>query len=290
MGVSLAVLVVYAFSKQIHHGGVQPDRSTGKTNLDKLRQRSDSVDSLVLLEWDTAFFGFPIARIVNPRAHAEELRDAAAQMRERQIPLAYWTADNPSPEAHAQAIELGATLVDEKLTFVANVVNLTGHQLPAMPLVEPYHDGMSLAELKQLAIDSSKYSRFVVDPTFPQTKARALFEEWMVRSVNKVVADEVIVIRHESHIAGMVTLAHAGTRASIGLLAVAERFRGRKFGEALVRTAQQKSCDHGCSEVQVITQQANAAAQRLYYKCGFELQKTESCYHLWSTPGFVPPM
>lgn len=246
------------------------------------------MDSLKLLEWDTTFFGFPVARIVNPQARSEELQEALSQMQRRQIPLAYWNADSPSPETHRQAVSLGATLVDEKLTFVAHLIKRPAHPLPGIPIVEPYRDGMPLSDLKQLAVDSSMYSRFVVDARFPRDTARAMFEEWMIRSLNKTVADEVLLIRQESNVVGMVTIAQVGNGGSIGLLAVAERCRGRQFGHALICAAQRWCRDRDLTEIRVVTQQANVAAQRLYYKCGFELEKTEVCYHLWSTPLALP--
>lgn len=246
------------------------------------------MDLLRLLEWDTGFFGFPVAKIVNAQAQPEELREAVSQLQSRQIPLAYWFATNPSPEAQSLIVELGGTLVDEKLTFVACLEKLSDQTLLPLSLVEPYSAGMPLSDLMQLAVESGIYSRFVVDPKFPQAKARAMFEQWIVRSIDKSLADEVLVIRQESKIVGMVTIAKAGTRGSIGLLAVAEQCRGRHYGQALVRAAQQWCRNRDFQEVQVVTQQANVAAQRLYYKCDFELEQMESCYHIWSAASFWP--
>jgi dTDP-4-amino-4,6-dideoxy-D-galactose acyltransferase len=246
------------------------------------------VDLLKLLEWDTKFFGFPVAKILNVQARPEELREAVSQLRSQQIPLAYWFADKPSAETHSQVVELGGALVDEKLTFVARLDSLP--EQPSVPLsvVEPYREEMPLSDLKQLAVESGVYSRFVVDTRFPQAAARAMFEEWIIRSVNKAVADEVLVIRQGSSIVGMVSIATKGDRGSIGLLAVAERCRGRQFGQALVVAAQNWCRDRSFQEMQVVTQQANVAAQRLYFKCGFQLERMEACYHIWSTSGIVP--
>jgi dTDP-4-amino-4,6-dideoxy-D-galactose acyltransferase len=247
------------------------------------------VDLLKLLEWDTKFFGFPVAKILNAHAQTEELREAVSQLRSQQIPLAYWFADKPSAETHSQIVGMGGDLVDEKLTFVARLDNLPEQQ-SSVPLsvVEPYREEMPLSDLKQLAVESGIHSRFVVDTKFPQATARAMFEEWIIRSVDKAVADEVLVIRQDSSIVGMVTIATKGNRGSIGLLAVAERCRGRQFGQALVVAAQNWCRDRSFREMQVITQQANVAAQRLYYKCGFQLEQMEACYHIWSTASFLP--
>jgi dTDP-4-amino-4,6-dideoxy-D-galactose acyltransferase len=240
------------------------------------------VDSLVALQWDTNFFGFSVARITNPRANPDQLQQAVRQMQQQGIRLAYWFADQPTAEMHASALSLGAALVDQKLTFVASTIDLPDADFPAMPRVAQYHDGMSIDDLKQLAVDSGVYSRFVVDANFPRNVARALFEEWIVRSLNKTVADEVLVIPQDSSIAGMVTLSHSGPRAVIGLLAVDARFRGQGLGGTLVRAALNWAREHGFPEIQVVTQDANVAARHLYVKSGFQLEKSEACYHFWS--------
>jgi len=239
------------------------------------------MEPLQSLDWDTKFFGFQIARINNPHASADELRQARLQMLERKIPLAYWAADEPTGRVQEIAVELGGTLVDQKLTFAAAVQDLPQPDLPALELVESYQPEMPMADLKKLAVDSGIYSRFVVDPKFPKEKAIAMFEEWIVRSANKAIADDVLVIRQNGRIAGMSTVARKGDVGSIGLVAVSEKFRGRQFGEALVRAAQNWSRQLELKEIQVTTQHANLPARRLYEKCNFHLKKMEYFYHFW---------
>lgn len=238
--------------------------------------------TLELLDWDTSFFGFPVAKVVDPDADAHDLQAAVAEMRANKISLAYWAANKPNADLNQLVVSLGGRLVDEKLTFVARLTDQVNVSLLQMGLVETYREGMSLSDLKQLAVDSGLYSRFVVDPKFPQDKARALYEEWMIRSASKLVADEVLVIRQSSRVVGMATLVRSGERGSIGLIAVSKEFRGQKYGEALVRAAQNWWRERGCNEIRVVTQQANFAAQHLYRKCGFEVQKTEYYYHIWT--------
>jgi dTDP-4-amino-4,6-dideoxy-D-galactose acyltransferase len=142
---------------------------------------------------------------------------------------------------------------------------------------------MSLSDLKRLAVDSGIYSRFIVDPLFPNDKANAMFEEWILRSVDKSIADDVLVIEQDSRIAGMATVVSKGSYVSIGLVAVAEGYRGRQFGESLVRCAQNWCRDRGISQIQVTTQSVNTPARRLYEKCHFDLKTVEHFYHFWNS-------
>lgn len=240
------------------------------------------MESLKLLKWDTAFFRFNVARIVNSRADAVELKHAVSQMDSQGIVLAYWAAHQPEAEIHELACSLGGTLVDEKQTFVADLDALPVIHCLTEDQVEPWRDSMSLLELKDLAVQSGGHSRFFVDPKFPRDKAIAMFEEWIVHSIDGTLAEQVLVIRQEQRAAGLVTLCRSGPRGSIGLLSVAEGYRGRRFGEALVRAAMDWCRHQGIRQVQVITQRANVAAGNLYQKCGFELEESASVYHFWA--------
>ena len=95
------------------------------------------------------------------------------------------------------------------------------------------------------------------------------------------MADEVLVIMRNNHIAGMVTLTDKNGVGDIGLIAVDEKFRGRKFGQQLVLDAQRWFIQHGCHTSCVITQEDNLPACHLYEKCGYQKTKTEFFYHFW---------
>lgn len=252
-----------------------------------LNERDNNMAPLLQrLDWDTRFFGFPVARISNPAASIDDLREALGLMKSWQIPLAYWSADDPSDDVRSEALRLGGLLVDEKLTFSAEVGKTANVDPPQADLVQSYRNGMSVDDLKQLGVDSGIYSRFVVDPKFPRDKARALFEEWILRSLDKTYADDVLVVPQGNRIAGMATVAQKESYVSIGLVAVGAEFRGRGFGEALVRAAITWCREKGIRQIQVTTQSANQPARRLYQKCGFELATTEFVYHFWcDVPG-----
>ena len=94
-------------------------------------------------------------------------------------------------------------------------------------------------DLYQLALQAGEFSRFALDPHFPPGKFQALYTENGCRkSLNKEIAEEILVIQNEGRIAGMVTLGKKGSQGNIGLIAVSSAFRGQQFGEILIRAAQ----------------------------------------------------
>ena len=231
------------------------------------------------LDWDSDFFGIGVARIIPARLSREELTETLTQLRQQHVTLAYWFADQEFD--HDVITSLGGVFVDRKTTFVVDLRTLHFDRIPLADRVEPFADPMAVADLQSLAIQSGEFSRFAVDPNLPKDKFVALYKVWIDRSIRKDIASEVLVIRDGDTIAGMVTLGEKNARGAIGLIAVDSRYRGRKYGEALVRAAQRWFATHGYEYGQVVTQGQNVAACYLYEKCGYSVERVECVYHFW---------
>ena len=144
-----------------------------------------------------------------------------------------------------------------------------------------YNLSTPTAEIEKLSIQSGEYSRFSTDPNIPRDKFEALYKEWIHKSLNKEIADEVLVILDNTNVAGMITLGNKNDNGDIGLLSVDTRYRGKKYGEMLVRSAQTWFIRNGYKFGHVVTQADNTAACRLYTKCGYSVSKVEYFYHFW---------
>lgn len=239
-----------------------------------------------ILEWDSEFFGFTVAQIstTSEEANAGQLECVLAELRRNTVRLAYWSTRADVPGGYCAA-GLGGRLVDEKTTFLvalASVGSPIANALSNDVFVEPYDSSMSKAELRELAIQSGEFSRFAIDPKIPKAKFEEMYAIWIEKSLAKEIADEVLVVRNnDGRVVGMTTLGHKNDRGDIGLLGVDAKFRGRHFGEMLVRHAQQWFIARGYKYAQVVTQGANAPACRLYAKCGFAVEMIEHFYHFW---------
>ncbi|MCC2634223.1 MAG: dTDP-4-amino-4,6-dideoxy-D-galactose acyltransferase [Ramlibacter sp.] len=233
------------------------------------------------LEWDSQFLGAPVSRIVAEGASRRELAEAVARLRAAGVRLAYLFADSPLAPADADALQ--ARLVDRKVTYRMEADGLPStHPWPA---VTPYVPAMPQAELERLAIESGKYSRFHVDPRFPEDKFVALYVQWLRKSLTGEIADAVLVATDAGRPVGLVTMAQSGPAGKIGLVAVDEACRGRGLGRQLVEAARQWFASRQVSHAEVVTQQDNVAACRLYETCGFRVHAVQYVYHLWlATP------
>lgn len=234
------------------------------------------------LDWDTQFFGFKVAQITRPSLDPEQLTMILNSLQEAGVRLAYWPSETWVPEGSDRIVEKrGGYLVDEKTTFVVDVDNASLAQVVPIAVVQSYDPTMATSDMVALAIQSGEYSRFALDPNIPRDKFIELYSIWINRSLNRELVDEVLVICEDMRVAGMITLGNKNGRGDIGLVAVDADFRGRGFGQNLVRAAQKWFFAERYTQVQVVTQGKNASACNLYKKCGFSIEKVEYFYHFW---------
>ena len=90
-----------------------------------------------------------------------------------------------------------------------------------------------------------------------------LYQNWVAEAGGEV-AGFVSVVFYK-------TLFHRVGTALINELVVSRDLRGRGIGQALIRTVIDEARARGMDEVEVGTEQSNAAARRFYQRRGFEL-------------------
>lgn len=234
-----------------------------------------------VIDWDTKYFGFPVARIFPDTMGREELARMIASLQGAGVRLAYWASDPNDVQSQEAAAACGGFLADRKVTYL---IDLAGNQDPSVAVawaVERYAGPQCCAELEELSLRICAYSRFKSDPRMPEGACEEIYRMWIRNSANRTIADDVLVIRDSGRIAGMVTLGEKQGRADIGLLSVAAGMEGKNVGVSLVRAAQAWAREKNYRFAQVVTQGENAAARRLYEKCGYKIERIEHFFHFW---------
>jgi dTDP-4-amino-4,6-dideoxy-D-galactose acyltransferase len=228
------------------------------------------------LDWDSQFFGWPVARLPHDHLPAPVLRALLAQLRRDGYRLVYWAAAAPSQEALLGPWR--ARLVDRKVTYTRD--------LPKDPIEPPCPLQSATPDIPQetleaLAIQSGHLSRFKVDPDIPDQRFEALYRLWMQNSRSRALADDVLVLTDQGQVAGVVTVADKEGAGDIGLISVDAAHRRKGYGRALVQGALRWAQDQGLARAQVVTQEDNRAACRLYEACGYALTRRAFVYHIW---------
>jgi dTDP-4-amino-4,6-dideoxy-D-galactose acyltransferase len=234
-----------------------------------------------VLKWDSEFFGFRVAKLVSSQLNSAELDDIIRQLRSNRIKLAYWASNPEDSESQVVAKSAGLFLADKKVTYSRNILSIDMSNALFDQTIETYKESQLNEELISLALQSGIFSRFNVDTKIPAGKYEQLYKLWIEKSVNKEIAESVLVTKVSDKIVGMVTVGCKNNRGDIGLIAVNESVRGMKIGEKLVNAALHWSVKKGHNTAQVVTQGVNRAACNLYEKCGYHVEKTENIYHIW---------
>jgi len=233
-------------------------------------------DDFKLLEWDSEFFGFPVAKILGPAP--AKLERTLVELRTRGVRLAYWTRAGLSGQDLATLQAKGGILVDQRTTLERTLSPASAE--PSTNVTE-YTGESADAALISLAIQSGAYSRFRLDPKIPPGKFEELYSQWIRNSVNHRIADKVFVARDNDSIMGMITCKRHGEVGEIGLVAVNDEARGKGIGTDLVKFADSWFFGAGMKSSRVVTQGANQPALQLYLKCGYHVTQTEPTLHFW---------
>lgn len=236
-------------------------------------------ESIEKLPFDSALFGFPVARIQLGSYAPESLEAALEGLRRGKIRLAYWTLPE-LPENEKRKVEaLGGTLADRKLTFETKPSSPLAAN-PRIPVAD--FDGIAPdAALYALALESGAYSRFRLDPKIPTGCFESMYRAWIENSVSRKIAERVFVTREAGELTGLLTVGRKNGLGDIGLVAVSTGQRGKGTGSALVQRARQWFHEQGLARARVVTQGDNTAACRLYEKNNFYLYSAEHTYHFW---------
>ena len=131
-----------------------------------------------------------------------------------------------------------------------------------------------------MALASGEYSRYKLDERFNKECFEKLYKDWIVNSVNKEFATDVLVASVNDKDVGLLTYKMVGDVSTIGLLAVSASHRGLHIGKQLMK-CYQESLPPEVTTLKVVTQGVNQIARRFYENCGYSIEDKSYTYHLW---------
>lgn len=244
------------------------------------------------LDWDSAFFGEPMGTLVlerpggsgddpvepTSRAHQieQDLRRALARAHAAgyaHLILRVPASDLPAAWAAERA---GLTLVDVGIDSSLRM----GASPPPAPSdlrIRALQAG-DVAELREIAADSFRLSRFSADPFFSPEQVHEFHREW-VKNLCGGLAQQVLVCELTGVLAGTLAgFASCSIRQGEGripLIATRAAYRKRGVGRSLLAAAIRWFADAGARVVHVKTQAHNYSALALYHRTGFVISSSE---------------
>lgn len=234
----------------------------------------------LILNWDSNFFGYKIAKIVASNQNQGELKILLTKLYNAHIKLVYWFVDPNDKTSNEAAKKNGGFLADEKITYKINSSNYNFQKIDNQYL-QSYLKKPLNKNILSLALQSGFYSRYRKDKKFVHNEFIRLYTTWIERSLNGEIAKDVIVYVNNDIEVGLVTLEVKDNYGSLGLLAVNKKHRGKSIGKQLINAALIKFKSYGINRVNVSTQKKNIAACKFYEKIGFVKKNVQNIYHFW---------
>jgi dTDP-4-amino-4,6-dideoxy-D-galactose acyltransferase len=235
------------------------------------------MNTLEILEWDSKFFGYPVARINLNHEGNQELDALFEQLEERKIRLAYFFVPPEEKMTIEKIITRKGVLVDQKTVFSKNTELHDDYSDTIIELGK----GEITKSIMELAIQSGRFSRFHLDKKFINNEYERLYTAWIKKSVDREIAFTTLVIKKAKKAIGLATLGKRDNYADIGLVAVDPDYRGQGIGVNLIQSADTIAFEKGFKEMKVVTQLQNKAACKLYEKCRFHIESITNIYHFW---------
>ncbi|TAN38419.1 MAG: GNAT family N-acetyltransferase [Verrucomicrobia bacterium] len=246
-----------------------------------------------VLDWDSQWFGIPIGRADLPKITAASAAAVDAWARRQGLKCVYVFEENGIQANESFA---GFKPMDIRVEYELDPAVLAKGPSDASFSMRP-DEQEAVCSLARQLFTATRFSR---DAGFPPARVRELYAEWVRRDSAGCVPG-CRVIRADNEIIGFVTGrtdSTDATRGSIGLLGVAEAYRGRGLGAKLLDYVCRAFVKTGVKRVTVVTQEINTAACHLYEHGGHVIAR--GCwYHRWyddagsgsrNTHGFSNPI
>jgi dTDP-4-amino-4,6-dideoxy-D-galactose acyltransferase len=134
---------------------------------------------------------------------------------------------------------------------------------------------------KELAYESGKKSRFLLDEKFGEAKFGELYDRWVINSLNKKFALKTFYTEEDGKAIGFVTLQKYNELGKIGLIATHPDFQGKGFGKKLLQKAENFCLKNGITHLEIPTQKENIQACSFYKKQGYDVKDEIIIKHYW---------
>ena len=227
------------------------------------------------LDWDSNFFQFNVCRLEGLITNIEDLKVVDSIMDESKFKLAYFSSVEELDIDNIETLEI--KLVDKKTTYIKKI----NSSLKLHPMISSYESVHPSSKLLDLAIQSGKYSRFNIDERIGENNFKEMYRLWITKSVKREIAKEVIVYKHNSDIAGYLTIGEKNNRAELGMGAVDSNYIGKGIGRILFENAEKWAHNMGYKDIQIVTQGGNIPACKLYENLGYTIESMVYFYHIW---------
>lgn len=220
------------------------------------------------LHWDSEFFGLIVGEI--------SLNEPFEKLNiEEHFDLIYVFSKD---DIALHISEYENTFSETKVYFVKKIDNCEDN---AAPIFSFDKTKMPIETLYELAYESGKNSRFLLDEKFEELSFKKLYKIWVDNSLNNMFADDVLVFLEADEIKGFVSYKIKEKTLTIGLIAVDFKYQNKGIGAQLLKKMEQIAFEKGTMQIKIPTQLSNTQACAFYKKQGYSIEEQTYIKHFW---------
>lgn len=135
------------------------------------------------------------------------------------------------------------------------------------------------AVIDHFANTMKKGRRYEKDRRFNQDDVTSLYKKWLENSFFNNYVQEIFLVTYNDTICGFISIKTKDNSAYIDLLAVDEKYRGKKLGSNLLKKALSWIIDKGVKDIYLVTEGENIPANALYQRYNFVISNIDLVFH-----------
>jgi ribosomal protein S18 acetylase RimI-like enzyme len=233
------------------------------------------------LKWDSDFFNTPIARLLPYRVTDQTMYYALEWCKKQNIRCLYYLADPLCSRSLLLAGSNNFNLVDIRITlsqefpFFKNKIESSGNLVFNKAVKDDLPSIIGIVQRIQWQ------SRFFYDQNFERSRVNKFYILWVERSFQKDNFEEIVISYLNYRPVGFIICRFENNTGKISLLGVDPDSHGLEIGTQLVLRALELFRLKRSNKAEVVTQDRNTGANRLYKRCGFVPESAYNWYHKW---------
>lgn len=227
--------------------------------------------------WLTQTTSFPCYRLNGCKAEGN-LGEEVAKLAGNRKSFFYSKIPTHDVATCALVARAGFTIVDTNITL--EYINNSLYAIPSVIVEEA--QAAQFKQLQDIASCCFQYSRFHLDPLFPNELANLVKRRWVENYCNRSRGAALYAARIGDSVVGFLaalTIDAANKNiAVIDLMGVSPKYQRQGVGTALVRHFID-SWSGRADKLRVGTQVANTFSLKFYQRCGFEFAESSYVFH-----------
>jgi GNAT superfamily N-acetyltransferase len=234
------------------------------------------------LDWDSAHFGFGIARVVGGTLDEEGAAAVDSWCEANGVRCLYFLADPDDPETSRVAAGHGFRMADLRIVARRSLEEDPPAAGSERVVVRDVEEGQ-LESLRSLAARSYRgTSRFYLDGGFPAERCDALYVAWIDRGWSDPER-AIEVANVEGEPAGYQVVGPVDSEGArrLELVAIDPALRGAGVGMALISETMRKLRREGAPSTWTVLSARNIPTLRLHERLGFLAESAGVWHHKW---------